>query len=153
MGCVLGCGAAEAGWPANRTIRVAEAARATARRGNLGMVAETSSPLAALRRDRKILVKDSGTLTLGETGHQIMGSPKGDNPQAGPDPRDPREGYWDGSRVRWRSSRVPEAAWAGWPPRPSLAKAPGWSRWTSTRGRSMKRSPAWRERRCRLPQM
>src|SRR2546430_16950522 len=100
MGCVLGCGAAEAGWPANRTIRVAEAARATARRGNLGMVAETSSPLAGLRRDRKILVKDSGTLTLGQAGHQIMGSPKVDQ-QAGPDPRDPREGNGVGSRASW----------------------------------------------------
>src|SRR5947209_10023058 len=75
------------------------------------MVAETSPRLPGLRRDRKILVKDSGTLTLREAGHQIMGSPKGD-PLARPDPRDSREGHWDGSRVRWRSSRVPEAAWA-----------------------------------------
>src|SRR2546429_8589258 len=102
------------------------------------MVAQTSPRIPGLRHRRKILVKDSGTLTLGETGHQIMGSPKGDNPQAGPDPRDPRGGYWDGSRVRWRSSRVPEVAWAGGPPRPSVAKGAGWSRARSTRGGSRK---------------
>src|SRR5205814_9708565 len=105
------------------------------------MVAQTSPRIPGLRHGRKILVKDSGTSTLGETGHQIMGSPKGDNPQAGPDPRDPREGYWDGSRVRWRSSRAPEAAWAGWPPSPSLAKAPERSRWTPSSGPAITPSP------------